>query len=485
MRCLEADSTSAEQVCAVAAPAGTGLTLPTLSADGALAANSMAALTEAVAAVEAAVRTAATSGLPTSYPPLPRFVGLINNAALHLVVAQRSLQHQQQHSAQASPAAEGPKQLQVWLRLLLLSCLKALRAADGDPCRNTPPSELHALATAQVHNVSTELLMWSHSTSNSSCLLSSLHMLLMSRQFCTTGQLLQQLAQAPLGTADAASSAQLHVAGSNGGSSTADTKGLQCELQTCGVMIFSLSGMLRDLPLQSIGADGAPAAGTQTTPALLSASSAPSSSSSSTTTAASSCTTLQALESQRQQLHDNLVGLLTLMATASSSNLLSTENIRVLTSSPAEAAAVPDVTSIMQQAGLLQEVTIESVRQLLQEIGSAPDAEGAGTPLSVCSLATADPEHLQLGPRLTLLGQLQVTLLGQLQERLGAVEALQAESSTAGMLEVGQQLVAFGTALCAALPSNHCCNNAACTNLALTQRFSESLVGGKGCVCGG
>jgi hypothetical protein len=47
--------------------------------------------------------------------------------------------------------------------------------------------------------------------------------------------------------------------------------------------------------------------------------------------------------------------------------------------------------------------------------------------------------------------------------------------------QVVQQLVAFGQALCYALPSRACCNNPSCSNLArLTER---ELVSGKGCVC--
>jgi hypothetical protein len=50
----------------------------------------------------------------------------------------------------------------------------------------------------------------------------------------------------------------------------------------------------------------------------------------------------------------------------------------------------------------------------------------------------------------------------------------------AGLL--GQALVSFGGALCAVLPSKHCCNHTGCTNLT---RLSEAeLVAGKGCVCG-
>jgi hypothetical protein len=47
--------------------------------------------------------------------------------------------------------------------------------------------------------------------------------------------------------------------------------------------------------------------------------------------------------------------------------------------------------------------------------------------------------------------------------------------------QVVRALVAFGQALCYALPSRACCNNPGCSNLArLTER---ELVSGKGCVC--
>jgi hypothetical protein len=49
--------------------------------------------------------------------------------------------------------------------------------------------------------------------------------------------------------------------------------------------------------------------------------------------------------------------------------------------------------------------------------------------------------------------------------------------------QVVQQLVAFGQALCYALPSKACCNNPGCSSLArLTER---ELVSGRGCVCSG
>jgi hypothetical protein len=48
--------------------------------------------------------------------------------------------------------------------------------------------------------------------------------------------------------------------------------------------------------------------------------------------------------------------------------------------------------------------------------------------------------------------------------------------------QLGAQMTALGGALCAVLPSKHCCNHTGCSNLA---RLSEAeLVAGKACVCG-
>jgi hypothetical protein len=369
---LEAGSTMAEQRCAVAAPAGTGLTLPTLNLDGELADNSMATLTEAAAAVEAAVRAAATSGLPSSFPPLPGLILLVNSASQSLALEQRrKLQQEQQHSAQAAPTVKDLEQLQVQLGLLLLSCLKALHAADRYPGSSQPTSELsvsemQALATFQDHYVGHALALWPHSSSSSSSNTStstststsnssssSLHTMLMARKFYATGQLLQQLAEAPLDTSGAAGNAQLHAAGSNSGALTADTAHLQSQLQTCQIIVCSLSAMLRGLPLQPDGAVGTSAAATQTTtPAQPPASSTPSSSSSSTA-AASSSTTLQALESKRQQLQDSLAGLLQKLVTESFSNACSATNVLFLecvVAAISQAAAVPlSPTVVMRQ----------------------------------------------------------------------------------------------------------------------------------------
>jgi hypothetical protein len=176
--------------------------------------------------------------------------------------------------------------------------------------------------------------------------------MLMARKFYATGQLLQQLAEAPLDTSGAAGNAQLHAAGSNSGALTADTAHLQSQLQTCQIIVYSLSAMLRGLPLQPDGAVGTSAAATQTTtPAQPPASSTPSSSSS--TAAASSSTTLQALESKRQQLQDSLAGLLQKLVTESFSNACSATNVLFLecvVAAISQAAAVPlSPTVVMRQ----------------------------------------------------------------------------------------------------------------------------------------
>jgi hypothetical protein len=68
--------------------------------------------------------------------------------------------------------------------------------------------------------------------------------------------------------------------------------------------------------------------------------------------------------------------------------------------------------------------------------------------------------------------------------QLGPAQAAVASRDTELQQQAGQlgrALVSFGCALCAVLPSKHCCNHTGCTNLA---RLSEAeLVAGKGCVC--
>jgi hypothetical protein len=75
----------------------------------------------------------------------------------------------------------------------------------------------------------------------------------------------------------------------------------------------------------------------------------------------------------------------------------------------------------------------------------------------------------------------------QVQQALAAVSSEAGQSSAAADTTEGhssllaQQLVCFGEALCAVLPSKLCCNHSRCSSLA---RLSEAeLVGGKGCVC--
>jgi hypothetical protein len=62
-------------------------------------------------------------------------------------------------------------------------------------------------------------------------------------------------------------------------------------------------------------------------------------------------------------------------------------------------------------------------------------------------------------------------------------EPLSLHSSMSSAGQLGAQMAAFGCALCAVLPSKHCCNHTGCSNLA---RLSEAeLVAGKGSRCSG
>jgi hypothetical protein len=104
--------------------------------------------------------------------------------------------------------------------------------------------------------------------------------------------------------------------------------------------------------------------------------------------------------------------------------------------------------------------------------------------------------HLQLPGAVAAVGQASSGISKNKQHRqlLAQAEQLQetlAQNTAGSMQEVlmhydwqrqmVQQLVAFGQALCYALPSRACCNNPGCSNLArLTER---ELVSGKGCVC--
>jgi hypothetical protein len=97
------------------------------------------------------------------------------------------------------------------------------------------------------------------------------------------------------------------------------------------------------------------------------------------------------------------------------------------------------------------------------------------------SSAADDVDYLQrMRPKLVTWEVAQE--LGGLLETLSHLSSfVSATSSVTAMAAVGPQLVAFGAALCAAVPSTLCCNNIACTNLA--QLSKAKLVGGEKCIC--
>jgi hypothetical protein len=64
-----------------------------------------------------------------------------------------------------------------------------------------------------------------------------------------------------------------------------------------------------------------------------------------------------------------------------------------------------------------------------------------------------------------------------------AVQPLSQQLTFSTVEQLGAALVSFGGAMCAVLPSKHCCNHTGCSNLA---RLSEAeLVAGKGSRCSG
>jgi hypothetical protein len=72
-------------------------------------------------------------------------------------------------------------------------------------------------------------------------------------------------------------------------------------------------------------------------------------------------------------------------------------------------------------------------------------------------------------------------LLQQAEQIQHSASAVDNEPNNACRRQLGQQLVAFGEALCAVRPSKLCCNDSRCSSLAC---LSEAeLVGGKECVC--
>jgi hypothetical protein len=122
----------------------------------------------------------------------------------------------------------------------------------------------------------------------------------------------------------------------------------------------------------------------------------------------------------------------------------------------------------------LQDVASWLVQQLplIQLPGMGSVATGAGASSSSSS-STSLLQQLML--------QAEDLQQRQLRQCQAAIDSSDADLNThAGQL--GAALVSFGGALCAVLPSKHCCNHTGCTNLA---RLSEAeLVAGKGCVCG-
>jgi hypothetical protein len=118
---------------------------------------------------------------------------------------------------------------------------------------------------------------------------------------------------------------------------------------------------------------------------------------------------------------------------------------------------------------------IAAFRWLQQQLPhlQLPGAAVAAEQASSSSSSRNNKQHRQL------LAQAQ-----QLQQTLATVEQNSGQAMIkkyASQLQFIEQLVAFGQALCYALPSRACCNNPGCSNLArLTER---ELVSGKGCVC--
>jgi hypothetical protein len=127
----------------------------------------------------------------------------------------------------------------------------------------------------------------------------------------------------------------------------------------------------------------------------------------------------------------------------------------ILSSSSSSANASASRATPLQQLQVLGDQLLDSIDGLLASSCAATGSSSPGVPEAGSSasaaVAAAAPSH--------------------------------AGNAVLSWQQLGQQLVDFGEAFCAALPSRHCCNNPGCANL---QRLSEAqLVGGKACVCGG
>ncbi|WIA11037.1 hypothetical protein OEZ85_011190 [Tetradesmus obliquus] len=118
---------------------------------------------------------------------------------------------------------------------------------------------------------------------------------------------------------------------------------------------------------------------------------------------------------------------------------------------------------------------------LLIEVHSSSAA--AAAPEQQASSSSSSSSRVK-ATRLQLLQQLPAHLIqvqaGIARWRLAQPDTLRFTQSSCH--ELGMQLVSFGEALAAALPSRLCCNHTGCTNLG---RLNEAeLVAGRGCVCG-
>jgi hypothetical protein len=119
---------------------------------------------------------------------------------------------------------------------------------------------------------------------------------------------------------------------------------------------------------------------------------------------------------------------------------------------------------------------------------AAASAAAAATAAAAAAAAAAGDQQQGSSSSASASGDttLLQELLLQAQQLHHSIEATETEEPWTGYdgancRRLAQQLVSFGGALCAVLPSKHCCNHTGCRNT--TQLCEAELVAGKGCVC--
>uniref|UniRef100_A0A383WBB5 MYND-type domain-containing protein n=1 Tax=Tetradesmus obliquus TaxID=3088 RepID=A0A383WBB5_TETOB len=151
----------------------------------------------------------------------------------------------------------------------------------------------------------------------------------------------------------------------------------------------------------------------------------------------------------------------------------------------AEDGLLVGLTAIEDAASWVKEHLPNLINEHTHNTAAAAVAAASGPSLNEHASSSSSSNSSRVkATRLQLLQQLPTSVL-ELQAGVARWRLAQPDTSRStqsSCRELGQQLVSFGEALAAALPSRHCCNHSGCANLG---RLSEAeLVAGRGCVCG-